>query len=97
VSIEYLAMIIIGGLGSVAGAIYGAAFIKLLPELLRILGGAFADLGLFASGDLDQYLPFVREGVFGLAIILTLIFEPEGIVKLWSDIKAYFRLWPFSY
>lgn len=97
VSIEYLAMIIIGGLGSVAGAIYGAAFIKLLPELLRILGGAFADLGLFPAGDLDQYLPFVREATFGLAIILTLIFEPEGIVKMWSDVKAYFRLWPFSY
>lgn len=97
VSIEYLAMIIIGGLGSIAGSIYGAAFVKLLPEILRDIGLWIADQGWLASGQLDQYLPFAEDAAFGLAIILTLIFEPEGIVKLWSDLKAYFRLWPFSY
>ncbi len=97
VSIEYLAMIIIGGLGSVSGAIYGAAFIKLLPEILREVGNSITDMGLLSAGDFELYLPFVREAAFGIAIIMTLIFEPEGIVKLWSDAKAYFRLWPFSY
>jgi branched-chain amino acid transport system permease protein len=97
VSIEYLAMIIIGGLGSVAGSIYGAAFIKILPEILREIGTFLTDQGWLDAADFDLILPFVREAAFGLAIILTLIFEPEGIVKLWRDAKAYFRLWPFSY
>jgi branched-chain amino acid transport system permease protein len=43
------------------------------------------------------YLPYLQQGAFGLAIILFLIFEPEGIVKLWRNVKDYFRLWPFSY
>lgn len=97
VSIEYLAMIIIGGLGSVAGSIYGAAFIKLLPEILREIGTIMTEQGWLDAADFDLILPFIREAAFGLAIILTLIFEPEGIVKLWRDAKAYFRLWPFSY
>ena len=97
VSIEYLAMIIIGGLGSVSGAIYGAAFIKILPEILKELGNTVIDLNVVSAADFDLYLPFIRRAVFGLSIIVALIFEPEGIVKLWSDIKAYFRLWPFSY
>lgn len=97
VSIAYLAMIIIGGLGTVSGSIYGAAFIVLLPEILREGGNVFADLEVISSDTLTQYLPFIRDGVFGSAIVLTLMFEPEGIVKLWRDIKDYFRLWPFSY
>lgn len=97
VSIEYLAMIIIGGLGSVSGSIYGAAFIKILPEILRELGDLVIDAGVLSAADFDLFLPSIRQAAFGLAIIFTLIFEPEGIVKLWSDIKAYFRLWPFSY
>jgi branched-chain amino acid transport system permease protein len=97
VSIEYLAMIIIGGLGSVAGAIYGATFIKLLPEILRELGTYITEQGWLSASNFDLYLPFIREAAFGSAIILTLVFEPEGINKVWKDIKAYFRLWPFSY
>ncbi len=97
VSIEYLAMIIIGGLGSISGSIYGAAFIKILPEILQDLGEVFAEVGLFSARDLNQYMPSIEQIAFGLAIILTLIFEPEGIKKLWADVKAYFRLWPFNY
>lgn len=97
VSIEYLAMIIIGGLGSVAGSIYGATFIKLLPEILREMGTYITDQGWLSASNFDLYLPFIREAAFGSAIILTLVFEPEGITKLWKDVKAYFRLWPFSY
>ncbi len=92
-SILYLAMIIIGGLGSVSGSIYGAAFITLLPALLsnlaRLLSGAVPQI--------NSYLPYMQQGAFGLAIILFLIFEPEGIVKMWRNVKDYFRLWPFSY
>lgn len=92
-SIPYLAMIIIGGLGSVAGSIYGAAFYVLLPALLTNLGRAAGDV----MPAIVEYIPYIQQGAFGLAIILFLIFEPEGIVKIWRNIKDYFRLWPFSY
>lgn len=92
-SILYLAMIIVGGLGSVSGSVYGAAFLTLLPALLNNLGRALQDI----VPGMAQLLPQVQQAVFGLVIILFLILEPEGLAKLWRDIKDYFRLWPFSY
>jgi branched-chain amino acid transport system permease protein len=93
VSILYLAMIIIGGLGSVSGSIYGAGFMILLPALLdnagRALGGSFTAL--------DRIIPFIQQALFGSVIIIFLIFEPQGLAKIWRNIKDYFRLWPFSY
>ncbi|NNJ12891.1 branched-chain amino acid ABC transporter permease [Chloroflexales bacterium ZM16-3] len=92
-SILVLAMIIIGGLGSVSGAIYGAAFMTLLPALLSNVSRAAS--GVFPA--FSSYLPYIQQAAFGLAIVLFLIFEPEGIVKMWRNLKDYFRLWPFSY
>ncbi|MBK9123026.1 MAG: branched-chain amino acid ABC transporter permease [Chloroflexi bacterium] len=97
VSIEYLAMIIIGGLGTVSGSIYGAAFIVVLPELLRSVGRALAGTDPASLSEFNRVLPFVQEGVFGVVIVVTLIIEPEGIQRIWRTIKDYFRLWPFSY
>lgn len=97
VSIEYLAMIIIGGLGSVSGSIYGAAFIVILPESLRALGRAIAGTNPSALQEFNRILPFAQQGVFGIAIVLTLIVESGGIRKLWQNIKDYFRLFPFDY
>lgn len=93
VSILYLAMIIIGGLGSVMGAIYGACFMTLLPIVLRELADFFG--GGFAG--LTHAMLAMQEAVFGLLIILFLVFEPEGLAKMWRNIKDYFKLWPFSY
>lgn len=92
-SIFYLAVIIIGGLGSVSGSIYGAIFMTLLPAILNNVGSALGD----AIPAMAYLLPFIQRGVFGITIILFLVFEPEGIAKIWRDIKDYFRLWPFSY
>ncbi|WP_313800198.1 branched-chain amino acid ABC transporter permease [Cytobacillus sp.] len=93
VSIEYLAIILVGGLGSVFGSIYGAVFITLLPVFLRtgveLFSGVFPDLSNVLNG--------LKEVVFGLVIILFLIYEPEGLAKIWKNIKDYFKLWPFSY
>lgn len=107
VSIEYLAMIIIGGLGSVSGSVYGAIFVVLLPELIRNIGqAALPLLGTFLSWfniqlDLNNFfitvLPFLQQGAFGLAIIIILIAEPGGIRKIWQNVKDYFRLFPFDY
>lgn len=97
VSIAYLAMIIIGGLGSVSGSIYGAAFIVILPELLRAMGRSIAGTDPAAQQEFNRVLPFAQQGVFGAAIVLTLIIESGGIHKAWQSIKDYFRLWPFDY
>ncbi|HYF64910.1 MAG TPA: branched-chain amino acid ABC transporter permease [Herpetosiphonaceae bacterium] len=92
-SINFLAMIIIGGLGSVSGSIYGAAFMTLLPAVIESLGRQIS--GIYPN--IDILLPYIQQGVFGLVIILFLVFEPEGIAKIWHNIKNYFNLWPFSY
>lgn len=93
VSIEYLAMILVGGLGSVFGSLYGAVFITLMPVVLRsiidLLSGTFPGL--------EGVLVGMKEVVFGVVIILFLVYEPDGLNKIWSNIKNYFRLWPFSY
>lgn len=93
ISIQYLAMIIVGGLGSVAGSIYGATFITLLPVLTRM---AADELGGVAPA-LRQQLPAFEHAIFGLTIIVFLIFEPKGLNRIWERIKEYFRYWPFRY
>ncbi len=93
VSVLYLAMIIIGGMGSVSGSLFGASFMTLLPALLTNMGRSLRKV--FPA--INSIMPFLQEATFGLVIILFLILEPEGLKKLWEDIKDYFRLWPFSY
>mgnify|MGYP000176870215 CR=1 FL=1 len=101
-SIEYVAIIIIGGLGTVFGTVLGAVFFEFLPEVV--------DKGL------EFYLPpFVKDpndplstsGIItvdaleqmmrGLVIVLFLMFEPRGLAAIWRRIKTYFLTWPFSY
>lgn len=93
VSILYLAMIIVGGLGSIAGSVYGAAFMILLPVLLNELGHALRG----TAPALAAHLPALQLGVFGLVIILFLIFEPRGMDRMWQRVKDYFGYWPFRY
>jgi branched-chain amino acid transport system permease protein len=92
-SVQYLASIIIGGLGSVTGAIYGAIFMTVLPELLRIPERALSQVWENAFTIVNS----LREGTFGLLVVLFIIFEPDGLAHRWSKIKAYWKLWPFSY
>jgi branched-chain amino acid transport system permease protein len=92
-SISYLAMIIIGGLGSVLGSVFGAVFITLLPEVLNAAAQNLA--GVFP--DVSTYFLAMKEGVFGLILVLFLIFEPEGLARRWRLIKAYWKLYPFAY
>ncbi len=96
VSIDYLAMIIIGGLGSILGSIFGAVFITLLPPFLRNFMESFGGL-FFSDAELATVVPYLRLTVFGLLIIFFLVVEPEGLNRLWRNIRNYFRVWPFSY
>ena len=93
VSIVYLAMIIIGGLGSILGSIYGAVFMILLPKLLTIVTAKLA-VGIPGIAELATAL---EQGIFGAIIIVFLIFEPDGIAHRWKMVKAYWKLYPFSY
>jgi branched-chain amino acid transport system permease protein len=96
VSIDYLAMIIIGGLGSVLGSIFGAAFVTLLPIAIRYAMEAFGGL-FFAPQTVLNLIPNLRLMMFGALIIFFLIVEPEGLNRLWRNIRNYFRIWPFAY
>jgi branched-chain amino acid transport system permease protein len=94
-SVEYIAMIIIGGLGSIPGAVFGAIFITVLNELLSGATQFFMNIGSLSKIAL-QIAP-LREFIFGLAIVLFIIFEPKGLAEVWRIVRSSFRLWPFSY
>jgi len=96
VSIDYLAMIIIGGLGSILGSIFGAIFVTLLPIVTRWFLESFGGL-IFSQADLANMIPNLRLILFGSLIIFFLVVEPEGLNRLWRNIRNYFRVWPFSY
>jgi branched-chain amino acid transport system permease protein len=96
VSIDYLAMIIIGGLGSVLGSILGAIFVTMLPIVIRLVMEPLAGLFL-SSGELSSVVASTRLVLFGCLIIFFLVVEPEGLNRLWRNIRNYFRVWPFSY
>jgi branched-chain amino acid transport system permease protein len=93
-SIEYLAMVLIGGLGSILGTVFGVLFITLVPEILNV-GVSF--LARHYDPNLTIYLGPVKDLVFGLLIILFIIFKPEGLVGVWVRIRDYFRIWPLPY
>jgi branched-chain amino acid transport system permease protein len=92
-SIRYLAMIIVGGLGNILGAIYGAIFMTLIPEVLSAVLKFFE--GYFPQA--MSYLYPLQTIVFGFLIVLFLVFEPHGLAEMWCRVKAYFRLWPFKH
>jgi len=92
-AIDQLGMIIVGGLGSVLGSILGALFLTLLPEVLRLATSALS--GQFPA--LIQLFAPLKLGVFGITIVLFLIFEPDGLAAICRRIRNYFRLYPFSY
>src|SRR6266516_1566787 len=92
-SIQWLAMIIVGGLGSIPGAIFGSIFLTLLPIGLRELVTALQPSIPFLA---DRYAS-IRDILFGIVVLGFLILEPEGLYKLWRNFRSYVQLWPFSY
>ena len=96
-SVSYLAMIIIGGLGSVLGSVFGAVFITLLPIVLVYVVEGTAVLFGFKYAAIADFLANLRLIIFGGLIILFLAIEPEGLYRMWGNVRRYFRFWPFSY
>jgi branched-chain amino acid transport system permease protein len=95
-SIKFIAMIIVGGVGTLFGSVLGAVFLSVVPELV---------------GKYSSHIPFiahrgggrgltvfqVNQALFGLFIVLFLVVEPRGLAAVWLRTKAYFKAWPFSY
>jgi branched-chain amino acid transport system permease protein len=90
-SFQLLFMVIIGGLGSIMGSFFGAAFIVVLPIVLDNLPYWF---GIPIDTALASHLTFM---IFGALIVFFLIVEPHGLAKLWSIGKEKLRLWPFPH
>jgi branched-chain amino acid transport system permease protein len=90
-SFQLLFMVIIGGLGSIMGSYFGAAFIVLLPIFLD---AAPRWLGLPISTAMSAHLTYM---IFGALIVFFLIVEPHGLARLWSTAKEKLRLWPFPH
>jgi len=90
-TIQYLAMVIIGGMGSLLGAVLGAIFVTIFPYIIEI--------GLLALPGAQRYASLLfaaNYAAFGLVMILFLVFEPLGLVGIWRRMQTYFLLWPFK-
>ncbi|MBR1219600.1 branched-chain amino acid ABC transporter permease [Bradyrhizobium sp. U87765 SZCCT0131] len=96
-SILFLAMVIIGGTGSIMGTLMGTAFVVILPESMQWISAALKGSSIDQALHLNNNLTFLREIAVGLIIILFLIFEPDGLAHRWRQIKAYWKLYPFSH
>ena len=94
-SFRLLFMVIIGGLGSIMGAFFGAAFIVVLPIFLNQFLPAVA--GVFGVNVSTETASHAELIVFGALIVWFLIVEPHGLAKLWSTGKQKLRLWPFPH
>ncbi|HJQ60591.1 MAG TPA: branched-chain amino acid ABC transporter permease [Vineibacter sp.] len=107
-SIQFLLLVIVGGLGSLHGAIFGAIFVALLPPIIAILRDAIpasmadvaAATGLSLIGALGNGIggflrkPGVEAGIFGLILVLVILLEPLGMYGRWMKIKIYFSTFP---
>lgn len=92
-SLWLVGVILIGGAGSIHGAVFGSIFMVVVMEALQLAIIPLADT--FPKLLMDFL--FIKEAAFGLAICAFMIFEPKGLAYRWWQIKNYFNLWPFSY
>ena len=94
-SVQFIAMVLIGGAGTICGTIMGALFISLLPTLTRELP---AYLPVISAQVTDTPNVFQLESIlYGLLIVGFLLFEPRGLFGIWIRIRNYWKGWPFSY
>ena len=92
-SITFVAIVVIGGAGTVLGPLFGALFYTLFPALIQFFLHTF-EIG---ESSLPLNLGQLERLLFGLFIILFLIFEPRGLWGIWFRLRNYFKAWPFSY
>jgi branched-chain amino acid transport system permease protein len=93
-SIDFLAVIVIGGIASISGTIIGACFVVLVPRLLEELTAILPWITVSGGGFLNVFQ--LQTIVFGVLIILFITLEPRGLYGLWIRVRNYFKAWPFS-
>jgi branched-chain amino acid transport system permease protein len=93
-SIEALAVVIVGGLGSVLGAVFGTIFILTMPELFGVL---MSSLGGRLQDAMTTSAHEIRSVLYGLAIIGFLRFDPRGLRGIWHDFRHAWVYWPLRY
>ena len=99
-SLLWVGMILIGGVGSIQGIVFGSAFVGLAFKFLEICVLGASDILMTSYpewGWITTKIIFFKEAAFGLAIIFFLIYEPNGLAYRYWQLKNYFNLWPFSY
>lgn len=96
-SVQFLAMVLIGGIATISGSIMGAMFITLLPRISAWFAGIIPGIGK-SSADAGLLNVFQLEAIlYGVLIVVFLIFEPRGLFGIWMRIRNYWKGWPFSY
>jgi branched-chain amino acid transport system permease protein len=95
VSVELLAMVIVGGLGSIIGSFFGTAFILLLPGQMNTFVAWISRI--FGMNLGTETLAHIPHMVYGATIILVLLIEPMGLGKLYGNVRNYLLVWPFGY
>ncbi|MGE4428898.1 MAG: branched-chain amino acid ABC transporter permease [Solirubrobacteraceae bacterium] len=95
-SIQYIAIIIVGGIGTVFGTVLGALFIGALPSIIEEYSHSIPGVAAEA-GDSGISVYSLNQAIFGVLIVAFLLLEPRGLAAIWLRVKAYFRTWPFRY
>jgi branched-chain amino acid transport system permease protein len=95
-SLQYIAMIVVGGVGTTFGPILGAFFITAMPRFIEAFSDRIPGVAT-TPGSKGITVPALNQALFGVLIIAFLLLEPRGLAALWLRVKAYFRAWPFSY
>lgn len=91
-TVQYVAMIIVGGLGTILGTVFGTVFVVLLPYTIDALGKM-----LHVPERFTTYMFAIQYATFGLIMIIFLVLEPGGLVAIWNRMRDYFILWPFKH
>jgi branched-chain amino acid transport system permease protein len=92
-SVWFLAMVVIGGMGSTLGVILGVIFVEALKEITVLLGPIVGDAFPSVRSSVGTALPLL---VLGFVVMIFLIYEPRGLAHRWEIIKRAYRLWPYS-
>jgi branched-chain amino acid transport system permease protein len=96
-SIDFLAVVLIGGVATISGPIIGAAFVVLMPRLIETFAGSIPFISATVGGrGILNVFEFQRL-LFGVMIVLFLVLEPRGLFGIWIRVRNYFKAWPFSY
>jgi branched-chain amino acid transport system permease protein len=96
-SIDFLAVVLIGGVATISGPIIGAAFVVLMPRLIETFAGSIPFISATVGGSGILNIFEFQRLLFGVMIVLFLVLEPRGLFGVWIRVRNYFKAWPFSY